>query len=108
MRRLKPLRHKYFAKPCEIEDKKFPSQLEARYYQQLKLREKAGEVLFFLRQVPFDLPGGTQYRIDFIVFLSDGTVECIDCKGVDTPVSSLKIKQVMDLYPVEIKIVRSV
>lgn len=105
---IRKVKHKFHAQPCEKDNIKFPSKLEGRYYQQLKLREKAGEVLFFLRQVPFDLPGGIQYRIDFIVFLADGTVECIDCKGVDTPVSKMKIKQVEDLYPVDIKIVRSV
>lgn len=72
------------------------------------MRQKAGEVLFFLMQTPFHLPGDVQYRVDFVVFLANGEVEFIDCKGMDTPVSNIKIKMVQDLYPLEIKIVRRV
>jgi hypothetical protein len=46
------------------------------------------------------------YRVDFVEFLADGTVEFVDCKGVETPVSTLKIKQVEDIYPISIKIVK--
>lgn len=101
----KPVRHKYGAIPTTVDDKRFDSKLEARYYHTLKLRQKVGEVVFFLCQVPFDLPGGVRYVCDFAVFLADGTVEFIDTKGRDTPMSSLKRKQVEDLYPIEIKVV---
>jgi hypothetical protein len=100
------LRHKYLAKATERDGKRFPSKLEARYYDQLKIRQSAGEVLFFLRQCPIDLPGGVTYRVDFVEFLADGTVEFVDCKGMETPVSTLKIKQVEDIYPISIKIVK--
>jgi hypothetical protein len=82
--------------------------LEGRYYDQLKLRQSTGEVVFFLRQIPFDLPGGVKYVCDFQVFLSDGSVEFIDTKGRDTQMSIAKRKIVEDLYPVEIKIVTKV
>lgn len=100
------LKHKFGAKRCETDGIKFPSKLEAKYYGLLKLRQQAGEVLFFLRQVAFDLPGGVRYFSDFQVFLADGTVEFIDTKGRDTPISIAKRKMVEDLYPVEIRIVK--
>ncbi len=98
------IKHKFNAKPCEADGKKFPSKLERSYYNQLKLRQASGEVLFFLRQIPFDIPGG-KYVTDFAVFLNSGDVEFVDTKGMDTPMSKLKRKAVEQLYPVTIKIV---
>jgi hypothetical protein len=37
-------RHKYNARKVELDGYSFDSQAEARYYQQLKLRQKAGEI----------------------------------------------------------------
>ncbi len=99
------MHHKFFAKPTEVDGIKFSSLKESRYYQELKLRQKAGEVLFFLRQVPFALPGNTKYLLDFMVFLADGTVECVEVKGYMTDMGKLKLKQVEDLYPISIIIV---
>lgn len=101
------VRHKFGARKCESDGIKFPSLLEARYYAQLKLRQKAGDIVFFLRQTPFHLPGGVKYVVDFTVFLADGTIEFIDTKGKDTPMSLAKRKMVEDLYPIEIKIVKA-
>ncbi len=84
------------------------SKLEANYYRQLEMLQKAGDVLFFLFQCPFRLDGGVKYIVDFVVFYKDGRVEFVDTKGRDTPISILKRKQVEDKYPVEIKIVRKV
>jgi hypothetical protein len=100
-------RHKFKAVRCESDGIKFPSLLEARYYAQLKLREKAGEILFFLRQTPFHLPGGVKYVVDFVVFYENGDIEFIDTKGKDTALSIAKRKMVEDLYPIEIKIVKA-
>lgn len=96
-------RHKYNAQPVDIDGYRFPSKKEGRYYQELKLRVKAGEVVFFLRQVPFHLPGGVTYRLDFMEFRSDGTVHCIDTKGYKTSQYKDKKKLVEALYPVEIE-----
>ena len=98
---------KYRNVRCEVDGLKFDSKAEGRYYSQLKLRILAGEVLYFLRQVPFDLPGGVKYRVDFQVFLADGSVEYIDVKGAETAMFILKKKQVEALYPVEIICVKS-
>lgn len=101
---VKPLYHKYLNKPCEHDGIKFASKLEASYYQRLKYLKESGEVLFFLLQVPFILPGNIRYRCDFQIFWTDGHITFVDTKAYDTPVSMNKIKQVEALYPVEIEI----
>ncbi len=106
--RMRQTRHKFGAVPCERDEKKFPSQLERAYYDQLKVRQKSGEVIFFLRQIPFELPGKVKYLCDYQVFLSDGSVEFVEIKGRDTPMGVLKIKQVEEIYPISIKVVRKV
>jgi hypothetical protein len=108
LRKRKAQKHKFGAVSCERDQKKFPSRLERRYYDQLKVRQSRGEVVMFLRQIPFDLPGGVKYVCDFQVFLADGTVEFIDTKGRDTAMSLAKRKMVEELYPVEIIIVTKV
>ncbi len=99
------LKHKYNAKPTTIDEIKFPSKKEAAYYQKLKFAQKSGELLFFLMQVPFKLPGNITYRADFMEFWKDGNAKVVDVKGFMTPVSQLKIKQIEDLYNIEIHIV---
>ena len=108
LRTAKAKKHKFGAVACERDQIKFPSRLERRYYDQLKLRQEAGDVLFFLRQTPFHLPGGVKYVCDFQVFLSSGDIEFIDTKGRDTALSKAKRKMVEDLYPIKIKIVTKV
>ena len=98
-------RHKFNAKPVEYDGIKFPSKKEGAYYLQLKLRVKAREVVFFLRQVPFHLPGGVTYRVDFQEFHADGRVRFVDVKGVETKEFIAKKKLVEAIYPVEIEIV---
>jgi Protein of unknown function (DUF1064) len=105
---------KYRAKITEVDGIKFASKLEADRYKQLKLLKASGEICYFLRQVPFDLPGGAVYRCDFMVVYdcceyltsteTTQQIEFEDCKGFMTPISKLKIKQVEALYPVRIKI----
>jgi len=95
-------RHKFHAKPTVSDGIRFDSKAEARYYDTLKLLQKAGHVLFFLRQVPFHLPGGVKYLADFLVFYADGHAEVVDVKGFRTPQYKSKKKQVQALYPIEI------
>lgn len=90
-------------KRVEVDGITFDSQKEARYYGDLKIRQRAGEVVMFLCQVPFHLPGSTKYIADFLVFLADDTVEIVDVKGHKTDVYKLKKRQVEALYPVSIK-----
>ena len=63
--------HKYNARAVVIDGIRFDSVKEGRYYNQLKLRQQAGEVLCFLRQVPIHLPGQTRLVIDFLEFRTD-------------------------------------
>jgi len=97
------IRHKYNAVRTELDGIKFSSKKEAKYYLELKLRKSAGDVLFFLMQVPFRLPGGVKYVCDFAVFKSNGEVDFIDVKGFRTAMYSLKRKMVEEIYaPVKI------
>ena len=57
----KVIKHKFKAKRCESNGIKFPSKLEKSYYEQLCFWQKSGKVIFFLRQVGFDLPGKVRY-----------------------------------------------
>jgi hypothetical protein len=101
----KPRKHKYAAKKTVVDGIQFDSQKEARYYRQLKLRVQAGEVLFFLRQVPFHLPGGTKLVIDFLEFHTDGSVHVVDVKGMETAQFKIKKREVEHHYPIEVEIV---
>jgi len=96
------LKHKFRAIPTKVDDIKFASKKEAKRYQDLKLLQQAGKVLFFLRQTPFHLPGNVKYVCDFVVFWENGEVTIEDVKGMKTPIYVLKKKQVETLYPVKI------
>ena len=85
---------------------KFDSKREAARYEELKLLQKAGEVLYFLRQVPFDLGAGTKYRCDFLIFWKDGSHTVEDVKGYATKEFKLKKKLVESKYPIKIEIVK--
>ncbi len=98
-------RHKFNAIQTIRDGIKFPSKKEAYYYDELKLKQKAGTVLFFLRQTAFHLPGNITYRIDFQIFNSDGTIQFVDVKGFETKEFKIKKKLVESLYPVKIEIV---
>lgn len=97
------LKHKFGAIRTEIDGIKFDSKKEAKRYQELLYLQKTGEVLFFLRQTPFHLPGNVKYLCDFVVFWKNGDITFEDVKGIKTPMYSLKKKQVEALYPIEIK-----
>lgn len=100
------VRHKYHAKPMVNDGIRFDSKGEAKLYDQLKLQQKSGEVLFFLRQVPIHLPGGTKLVIDFQVFYSSGLVRFLDYKGMETDGFKIKKREVEALYPIEIELVK--
>lgn len=86
---------------------RFDSKLERDYYEQLLLRWKAGDILWFVRQVNFELEGGVKYRADFVVVTTAG-VEVFDTTGVMTPAKRDKLKQVKARYGIEVQVVRSV
>jgi hypothetical protein len=96
------IRHKFRAIPTEIDGIKFASKKEARHYRNLELLKKSGELLFFLRQTPWHLPGNVKYLSDFVCFWKDGTATVEDVKGMKTPMYILKKKQVEALYGIVI------
>jgi len=103
------VKHKFGAKRATANGIKFPSKLEARYFQKLNQLVAAGEVVMFLRQPLFDLPGGNTYRADFLEFWKDGTVRVVDVKGMpETESFKIKKRLVEEAYPVEIEIIKKV
>jgi hypothetical protein len=102
------VKHKFSAQRTTVDDINFDSKIESRYYQNLKMLQRSGELLFFLRQVPIHLPGKTKLVIDFVEFWKDGNVVFTDVKGVETETFKLKRRQVEELYPIEINVVTKV
>ncbi len=93
------IRHKFHAVATECDGLRFDSKAEARYYLYLKARQSTGEVVGFLRQVPFHLPGGVRYVVDFLIFNADGSVQFVDVKGHETAEFKTKMRLVKTLYP---------
>lgn len=90
---------------------KFTSQLEADRYRELKLLRASGEVLWFLRQVPFDVATGVVYRADFLVVWNrtgspQEIVTIEDTKGHLTDTSRVKIAAVEDRYGIKVRLLR--
>lgn len=105
------VKHKFNAVRCESDGIKFASKAERAYYERLRILQKAGEVLFFLMQVPFLLPGKVTYRLDFLEFWAPkdglpGDVIFTEVKGVMTDSAKIKIKQCEDLYNIHINVIR--
>ncbi len=99
-------RSKYGAIPTEVDGIRFDSKREAAYFTELRLLKAHGEILYFLRQVPIQLPGKTKYIVDFQVFYPNGSVRYVDVKGKETQTFRLKKRQVEALYPIEIEVVK--
>lgn len=94
---------KYKSVITVVDGIKFRSIKEANYYCELKvLRDRTKEVSHFLMQVPFRLPGGVKYLLDFLVFYTNGKVEYVDAKGCRTPMYIMKKKMVESLFPIKI------
>jgi hypothetical protein len=109
-------KHKFNAKPQICDEKHFSSKLEASYYKVLKLAQSAKErpLMFFLRQVPFDLPGNITYRLDFMEFWAPkegeltGDIIFTEVKGFMTTEAKIKIAQVEEIYGININIVKKI
>lgn len=106
---------KYNNKKIELDGYTFHSQLEADYYTQLKLRQKAKDILFFklqpryLLQDAFEKDGKKyskiEYVADFEIHHTDGSIEVVDTKGVLTDVFRIKEKLFHAKYPYKLTIV---
>lgn len=87
-----------------IDGIKFMSMLEGRRWAHYKLACTAGMIKRVHRQVIFDLPGPSAYIADFGIVENDGRIWYEDAKGYITDLSRFKIKQVRDIYGVEVRL----
>lgn len=97
-------KHKYNAKKTVVDGISFDSKAEAEYYLHLKHLQAINVVRSFYLQpviniVPsFKYDGKTvrkmDYKLDFKVEYSDGTVEYVDIKGMATTDAKMKLKLV--------------
>lgn len=107
-------RNKYNARSVTVDGMRFDSQKEADYYGELKLRQKAGDILWFNVKPLFPLPGNTKFRPDFQFQESGGTVRVIDVKGVDKKTGkvitksdgfSIRCRQLKEIYDLTVEII---
>lgn len=99
----KEKKSKYNAKKVKIDGHVFDSIKESEYYQELKLRLSANDILGFCIQPIFILSPSISYRPDFIVWNLDGTTEIIDVKGFKTDVYKIKKKLFEEKFKLQIK-----
>lgn len=97
---------KYFAKQCEINGIKFPSILERNCYLALLSLQQSKKIDFFLRQIPFDLPGNFIHKVDFAVFANEG-VTFIEAKGKDLAMGKMKRLQAEEIFKIKIEVVNN-
>jgi len=91
-----PKKSKYNAVMVERGGLKMKSKKQARRFDELVLLREAGEILYFLYEVPYRMPG-TTYWADFVVFWPDGKVTVEDVKGFKTDTYKLK-KRMMAIH----------
>lgn len=99
-------KRKYRNEPVEIGGIRFDSKHEARVYEELMLRVKAGELKAVMVHVPFQLPGGIRYYADFVTLTPDMRIEGVyDAKSEITRKNRVYInkkKQMKSEWGIEI------
>lgn len=85
---------KYGATKVKYDSKEFPSKLEASVYQQLQLREKAGEIKEIRMQHAVRFPCGPSWKVDFS-FVDVATNETIFCEAKGLELETYRIKKRM-------------
>lgn len=100
---------KYHNKKVEVDGHWFDSKREASYYNELKLRQRIGEIAEIELQPKFVLQPGFKrngkkilpitYKADFKVTYPDGRVQVIDVKGMLTQQYILRKKMLLFKYP---------
>lgn len=115
-RKLSKSRSKYGNKKVTIDGHTFDSKAEARYYSELKLRERAGEILFFRLQPRYRLQDSFEkdgkkhrainYVADFEIHHCNGSIEVVDVKGMQTEVFKIKQKMFNKKYPHKLTLVK--
>lgn len=109
---------KYGAKKVSVDGFIFDNRAEASYYIYLQKLKSKGIVKEFLMQKSYVLlekfshPGtgeiirSIKYILDFEVYYSDGHVEIVDVKGMQTEAFKLKAKLFMNRYKIPLKLVK--
>ena len=100
--------NKYQAVPMMVDGYRFASKAEAAYYETLKIRREAKDIQWFIRQVPFHLTPHSKYVADFLYVDDAGGINIIDVKGHDTETSRLKRRQVMDIYGINVRVLKAI
>ena len=100
----KKIYHKYGATRTARHGVKFDSRLEADCASVLEELKKVGAVLFYLRQVPIDLPGNIRHRVDFLVFTPTAAY-FLEAKGRDLSEGKARRKIAEAVTGVEIHVV---
>lgn len=101
--------NKYGAKKTTVDDIKFDSRLEAKFYEHLCSLRDAKLIKGFEMQVRYEVipayvsPTGkkirkTEYVADFDVHHLNGDIETVDVKGVETDVFKIKRKLFEKIY----------
>lgn len=95
-------RSKYGNKKVKLDGHTFDSKLEAKYYQELLIRRRSGEIKDFTLQPKFELQPSYKrngktvrkitYSADFKIEHADGSIEVVDIKGHITKEFALKRK----------------
>ena len=87
----------------------YDSKKEARYAQDLELRQKAGEIKEITPQFRMSIDVGgyhiCNYIADFMVVLSDGSREIHEVKGWATEIFRIKWKLIEAIYGEEYKLI---
>ena len=96
-----PPRSKYRNVKVQVDGYTFDSKREAQYWQECRLREKAGDITELRRQVPFELTTMASdglsrvvcvYLADMTFKDRDGLLHVVDAKGLRTQIYKLKAK----------------
>lgn len=109
------MRNKYGNKKVVVDNVKFDSIAEAKYYEQLKWLLQAKQIKSFkcqpkfLLQEAFKKNGETfrkiEYIADFEIHNLDGSIEIVDVKGAETKEFLIKKKLFLKKYDYPLKIV---
>lgn len=108
---VKPKRSKYGAHRTLVDGILFDSKAEARFYADLKNRERAGEVTEIELQREYDLMVNgvlvARYRADFVFFDRIARARrVLDVKGVATRDFRLKAKLMKACFGIDVEVVR--
>lgn len=105
----KSKKQKYNNRKTIVDGITFASKAEAIYYQELKLRKRAGDIQDFSLQPEFQLLPAfkkhgkkyqpMKYTADFKILHNDGSTEIIEVKGVRTRDYMLRMKLFNYRYP---------